>query len=159
MPPTPTLTHNSALSSPISGSSPVEINKIDPRDGQQNGKEKEDCGESNERNWAIKKLNQKLLPNSCGRVERQYPVAIDSGSVGYAKWAIRSRSESLLSKFAKLLCWLVKYPVNSNWYSADHFILVFFYFQNRYPLTRIVIFVMESKAKFCIRPGNQCQYL
>lgn len=156
MPPTPTLTHNSALSSPISGSSPVEINKIDPRDGQQNGKEKEDCGESNERNWAIKKLNQKLLPNSCGRVERQYPVAIDSGSVGYAKSLIGSRSE-----VAKLLCWLVKYPVNSNWYSADHFILVFFYFQNRYPLTRIVIFVManQSKPKFCIRPGNQCQYL
>lgn len=75
MPPTPTLTHNSALSSPISGSSPVEINKIDPRDGQQNGKEKEDCGESNERNWAIKKLNQKLLPNSCGRVEAFLPCS------------------------------------------------------------------------------------
>lgn len=31
---------NAALSSPIPRCSPVEINKIDPRDGQRNGKEK-----------------------------------------------------------------------------------------------------------------------
>lgn len=31
---------NAALSSPIPRCSPVEINKIDPRDGQPNGREK-----------------------------------------------------------------------------------------------------------------------